>query len=131
FACVTLAASGLSILVAAAVLRLWIFRSRASAIYAVNLLFLDVLLILLPLILAWLVLFKRRQTSGWSPLDRAASASTRIALILLGLTASLVVADVRFVRFDVFADGKLPQRQLVVAGTGSSRRVRAVAPIYR
>jgi len=127
FAGVTLAASGLSILVAAMVLRLWIFRSRASALYAANFLFLDALLILLPLILAWLVLLKGRQRSSWPPLDRAAFASTSAALIILTLTTSLVVAD-RLVRFEVFNEGRLPLREVVISGRGGTGRIQEVAP---
>jgi hypothetical protein len=128
FASVSLAASVLSTLASAAILRLWIFRSRASALYAANLLFLDGVLILLPLILVWLVILRRRRDSRWPALDRAAFASTVVAMILLlALTGSLVVAD-SFVRFDIYDEGKVPLREIVISGRGGTGRIQEVAP---
>src|ERR1700681_690853 len=128
FASVSLAASVLSTLASAAILRLWIVRSRASALYAVNLLFLEGVLILLPLILVWLVILRRRRDSRWPALDRAAFASTVMAMILLlALTGSLVVAD-SFVRFEVYDDGRLPLREVVISGRGGTGRIHEVAP---
>jgi len=130
FAYVTLVASGLSILVAAAVLRLWIFRGRASALYAGNVLFLDCVLILPPLILVWLILLRRRKARP-SALDRAAFGSTVAAMILLlALTGSLVVAD-SFVRFEVYDMGKIPLRDIVISGRGGTGRIQELAPSGR
>ncbi|HSS49769.1 MAG TPA: hypothetical protein VLX28_12570 [Thermoanaerobaculia bacterium] len=122
FAWVTLAASVLSILAAAAILRLWFVRGRSSAFYAANLSSLYVVLVLLPLILAWLVV--RRRTS----LERTAFESTVIALVLLlAFTGALGVAD-SFVRFEIVNEGKAPLQEAVVSGRGGTGRVERVPP---
>jgi hypothetical protein len=122
FAGVSLAASALSILAAAAILRLWFVRGRSSAFYAANLSSLYAILVLLPLILAWLVV--RRRTS----LERAAFESTVIALILLlAFTGALGVAD-SFVRFEVVNEGKAPLQEAVISGRGGTGRVERVPP---
>jgi hypothetical protein len=128
FASVSLAAGCLSILASLAILRLWIFRSRPSALYAANLLFLDGVLILLPLILIWLVILRQRREQRWPSLDRAAFAATVLATVLLALTTSLVVADDSFVRFEVFDEGKVPLREIVISGRGGTGRIQEVAP---
>ncbi len=122
FACVSLAAGGLAILVAAAILRLWFVRGKSSAFYAANLSSLYVVLVLLPLILAWLVV--RRRTS----LERAAFESTVIALVLLlAFTGALGVAD-SFVRFEIVNEGKVPLREIVISGRGGTGRVEGLPP---
>ena len=128
FAWVSLVIGCLSILASGAILRLWIFRSRASALYADNVLFLDCVLILLPLILIWLIVLRRRAGRRWHSLDRTAFASTVAAMVLLlGLTGSLVVAD-SFVRFEVHDDGRAPLREIVISGRGGTGRIRELAP---
>src|SRR5258707_1320893 len=128
FAGVSLAAGSFSFLASIAILRLWIFRSRASALYASNILFLDGVLILGPLILVWLVVLRRRRGRRWPALDVAAFASTVVALLLLlVLTGSLVVADC-FVRFEVYDDGKVPVGEIVISGRGGTGRIHEVTP---
>lgn len=129
FAWVSLVIGCLSILASGAILRLWIFRSRASALYADNVLFLDCVLILLPLILIWLIVLRRRSgRRRWPALDRTAFSSTVAAMVLLlGLTGSLVVAD-SFVRFEVHDEGKIPLREIVISGRGGTGRIRELAP---
>lgn len=122
FASVSLAASGLSILAAAAILRLWFFRGRASAFYAANISSLYAVLVLLPLILIGLVV--RRRTS----LERMAFESTVLALVvLLALTGALGLAD-SFVRFEIVDEGKAPLREVVISGRGGSGRIEGVPP---
>jgi hypothetical protein len=128
FAIVSLAAASLSIFISAAILRLWIFRGRDSALYADNVVFLVCVLILLPLILGWLVVLRRRSGRRWPALDRAAFASTVAAMILLlALTGSLVVAD-SFVRFEVHDESKVPLREIVISGRGGTGRIQELAP---
>jgi hypothetical protein len=120
FASVSLAASGLSILASAAILRLWFVRGRSSAFYAANLSSLYAALVLLPLILAWLVV--RRRTS----LERAAFESTVIALVLLlAFLGALGIAD-SFVRFEIVNEGKVPLQEVVVSGRGGTGRVEGI-----
>ncbi|HEV7503504.1 MAG TPA: hypothetical protein VGS07_01190 [Thermoanaerobaculia bacterium] len=122
FAWVTLAASVLSILAVAAILRLWFVRGRASAFYAANLSSLYAALVLLPLILVWLVV--RRRTS----LERSAFESMVISLVLLlALTGALGVAD-SFVRFEIVDEGKIPLQEVVISGRGGTGRVQGVPP---
>src|SRR5258706_9919536 len=128
FAGVSLAAGSFSFLASIAIFRLWIFRSRASALYAANLLFLDGVLILGPLILVWLVVLRRRAGRRGPALDRAAFLSTVAAMILvLVLTGSLALADC-FVRFEIFDDGRVPLREIVISGRGGTGRISKVAP---
>jgi len=127
FAWVSLAVGVLSILASGVILRLWIFRGRASALYADNVLFLDCVLILPPLILVWFVLLRRRKARP-AVLDRTAFASTVAAMILLlALTGSLVVAD-SFVRFEVHDEGKVPLHEIVISGRGWTGRIQELAP---
>jgi hypothetical protein len=127
FASVSLAAGVLSILASGAILRLWISRGRASALYADNVVFLFCVLILLPLILVWLLVL-RRKGRGWPGLDRTAFASTVAAMILLlVLTGSLVAAD-SFVRFEVHDEGRVPLREIVISGRGGTGRIHELAP---
>jgi hypothetical protein len=122
FASVSLAASGVSILAAAAILRLWFFRGRASAFYAANISSLYAVLVLLPLILIGLVV--RRRTS----LERMAFESTVLALVvLLALTGALGLVD-SFVRFEIVDEGKAPLREVVISGRGGSGRIEGVPP---
>jgi hypothetical protein len=128
FACVSLAAGVLSILASGAILRLWIFRGRASALYADNVLFLDCVLILLPLILIWLFVLRRRAERQWPALDRVAFSTTVAAMVLLlALTGSLVAAD-SFVRFEVHDEGKIPIRDIVISGRSGTGRILELAP---
>jgi hypothetical protein len=128
FASVSLAAGVLSILASVAILRLWIFRGRASALYADNVLFLDCVLILLPLILVWLAVLRRRPGRRWPALDQAAFASTVAAMVLLlGLTGSLGVAD-SFVRFEVCDEGRVPLREIVISGRGGTGPIQELTP---
>lgn len=131
FASVSLTIGCLSILASGAILRLWIFRGRASALYADNVFFLDCVLILLPLILVWLAVLRRRAGRRWPALDRAAFSSTVAAVVLLlGLTGSLMVAD-SFVRFEVHDEGKISIREIVISGRGGTGRIRELAPASR
>jgi hypothetical protein len=128
FVCASLTISVLSILASGAILRLWIFRGRASALYADNVLFLDCVLILFPLILVWLVVLWRRAGRRWPALDRAAFASTVAAMILLlALTGSLVVVD-SFVRFEIHDEGRVSLRDIVISGRGGTGRIQELAP---
>src|SRR5258708_28049138 len=114
FAGLSLAAGALSILASVAVLRLWIFRSRATALYADNVLLLVSLLILLPLILVWLVVLRRRGRR-WPALEATAFASTVVGLILLlALTTSLALADC-FVRFEVIDGSKVSVVEILIS----------------
>jgi hypothetical protein len=128
FASVSLAASCLSILASAATLRLWIFRSRASALYADNVLLLVSVLILLPLILVWLVVVRGRAGRRWPMLDKTAFILTVAAMILLlALTGSLAFAD-SFVRFEVYDGSKASVGEIVISGRGGTGRIYEVAP---
>lgn len=128
FAYVSLTAGVLSILASAAILRLWIVRGRAPALYADNVLFLDCVLILLPLILVWLVVLRRRAERRRPVLDRVAFSTTVAAtVLLLGLTGSLMAAD-SFVRFEVHDEGKIPIREIVISGRGGTGHIHEVMP---
>jgi hypothetical protein len=81
-----------------------------------------------PLILVWLVVLWRRQGQEWPALDRAGFRSTVAALILLlVLTGYLVVAE-GYVRFEVFDEGKVPIREIVISGRGLTGSISQVAP---
>jgi hypothetical protein len=128
FALLSLAGGSLSLFISAAILRLWIFRGRDSALYADNVVFLVCVLILLPLILVWLVVLRRRSGRRWPALDRTAFAATVAAMILLlVLTGALVVAD-SFVRFEVTDGGKIPLREIVISGRGGTGRIPELTP---
>lgn len=128
FAIVSLAASALSIFISVAILRLWLFRGRASALYAENVVFLFLALILLPLLLCWLLVLRRRKGRRWPGLDRTAFASTVVAMtLLLALTGSLMAAD-SFVRFEVVDEGKIPLREILISGHGGTGRIRELTP---
>ncbi len=122
FACLSLAAGCLSLLASVAILRIWLLRGRASALFAANL-FLPVCALLVPLILVWLAVLWRRQGRKWPALDRAGFGATVAALtFLLVLTGYLVVAD-SFVRFEVCDDGKVPLRDIEISGRGLTGRI--------
>src|SRR5207244_77626 len=115
-------------LASGAIFRIWSFRGKASALYADNVLFLDCVLILFPLILVWLVVLRRRAGRRWPALDRAAFASTVAAMVLLlALTGSLVVAD-SFVRFEVHDEGKVPLQGIVISRRGGAGHIQELTP---
>jgi len=127
FASISLVVGSLSILASVEILRVWMLRGRASALFAANIFF-PACALLVPLILVWLVVLWRRQGRTWPALDRVGFGATVAALIfLLVLTGYLVVAD-SFVRFEIFDEGKVPIREIVISGRGLTGSISEVAP---